>query len=740
MTNSNLVPYKVVPLYDYDTDTWSERSFDTLEEFRDFILSIFIEPGKIGFDECSRKFNEQARNFNEKGYYCNYPVRSKGYVEYWDDQKNKCRNGVIFKHKDKTWYITREYYMWINFLPIYDKISKKFKFPDVWDGQYYMALYELLAELHFKHVAVIKKRQFGSSYYHIAKLINQYWFEEGAVLKLGASLKDYINEKGSWKFLDEYRNFLNEHTAWYRHNDPDKALSWQQRFKVRINGRDTYKGLKSVIVGTSFEKDPTNSVGGPCTYFFHEEAGIAPKMDVTYEYIRPALQSGMVTTGTFIAAGSVGDLDQCEPLKKMILDPVANDIFPVESDLLDKNKTFGKHGLFIPEQWCMPPYIDEYGNSLVEEAIEAILIERERWKKDLDPETYQLRVSQKPINIEEAFAIRKEPLFPAHLVNAQLRKIEEGEYPCEYVDLYMDETGKIKYKKSNKQPIKDFPVPKKLEDKEGAVCIWEHPIKDAPWGTYYASIDPVGEGRTVSSDSLCSIIIYKNDIEIIEDRGEGDVKSYVDNGKIVATWCGRFDDIKKTHERLELMIRYYNAWTVVENNISLFIQYMISRKLQKYLVKKDQLLFLKEINSNANVFAEYGWKNTGTIFKNHLLSYAIEFTKEELSADYDENGKAKNVHFGIERIPDPMILKEMLAYQHGLNVDRLVAFSALVAFVTVQSSNRGAIKKVNVTEDSIEKSQNFSKLSIRSPFSNIGGYSVKFNPFFKPKSGFKNLR
>jgi hypothetical protein len=30
----------------------------------------------------------------------------------------------------------------------------------------------------------------------------------------------------------------------------------------------------------SFEKDPTNGVGGPVKYFFHEEAGIAPKMDV----------------------------------------------------------------------------------------------------------------------------------------------------------------------------------------------------------------------------------------------------------------------------------------------------------------------------------------------------------------------------------------------------------------------------------------------------------------------------
>ena len=46
----------------------------------------------------------------------------------------------------------------------------------------------------------------------MAKIINTYWFEEGSVCKIGASLKDYINDKGSWKFLDEYKTFLNEHT------------------------------------------------------------------------------------------------------------------------------------------------------------------------------------------------------------------------------------------------------------------------------------------------------------------------------------------------------------------------------------------------------------------------------------------------------------------------------------------------------------------------------------------------
>ena len=53
-------------------------------------------------------------------------------------------------------------------------------------------------------------------------------------------------------------------------------------------------------------------------------------------------------------------------------------------------------GLFIPEQWSMPPYIDEYGNSEIEEAIVAITkLERERWKNELNGEQYQLRISQK---------------------------------------------------------------------------------------------------------------------------------------------------------------------------------------------------------------------------------------------------------------------------------------------------------------------------------------------------------
>lgn len=731
--------YKEIPTY-RDGQWDSPTVFATREDFRDFLVPLFKEPGQYNFNEHSLIFNAEARKFQKQRYYCNAPVKTKDFIAYWDDQKNKCRNGIIVHSGDNSWYISRDYYMWLNFLPIYDKEEKRFDFAKVRDAQYHMALYEILAELHYKHAVILKKRQIASSYFHMAKLINQYWFEEGAVLKIGASLKDYINEKGSWKFLDEYKNFLNEHTAWYRPSEPEKVGAWQQRIKVRINNRDTYKGLKSTISSYSFEKDPTNGVGGPVTYFFHEEAGIAPKMNETYGFIKPALKSGHIITGQFICAGSVGDLDQCEPLKEYVLHPEENGFYGVHSTLLDADGTIGITGLFIPEQWSMPPYIDDYGNSKVEEALEALNAEFEKLKKNLAPEAYQLEISQHPRTIEEAFASRKVSVFPPHLVSKQLQRINDKQYSVEYLDLSRNEDGKIVATASRKLPIMEFPLSKKSDNKEGVVCIYERPHKDPEFGMYYASVDPVGEGKTTTSESLCSIYVYKNPVEIITDEGDGRVKNAIERDKIVASWCGRFDDINKTHERLELLIEWYNAWTIVENNVALFIQYMISKKKQRYLVPKDMILFLKDIGANRNVFQQYGWKNVGTIFKGTILSYGIEFLQEELDHETLPDGTIVKTIYGVERIPDPMLLKEMQAYRDGLNVDRIVAFSALVAFAKIQQSNRGLSKRIEVRKENLANSQKFSKLNY-SPFRHLGRSVTNSGSLKGPtRNAFKNIR
>lgn len=730
--------YKKIPTYNNDSKLWTETEFVERQDFVDFVLSLFKEPGQYEFDSTSFLFNAEARKFHKDKHFCFAPFGSKDFIKYWDDQKNKCRNGVIFQSGDKSWYLTRDYYMWINFLPIYDKVAKKYDFPQIWDSQYHMALYELLAELHFKHIVILKKRQFGSSYFHICKLLNQYWFEDGAVLKIGASLKDYINEKGSWKFLNEYRNFLNEHTAWYRHNEPDKVLSWKQQIKVRISGRDTYKGLGSSFTGMSFEKDPTNGVGGPVTYFFHEEAGIASKMDDTFGYLKPALKLGMITTGAFIAAGSVGDLSQCGPLKHYMYHPDDNDFYGVNSNLLDDKGNIQKIGLFIPEQWSMPPYIDQFGNSQVEEALKALDIYFESLKKRLEPAAYQLEISQHPRTLEEAFASREESIFPPHLVSQQIKRIEDKIYPVEYLELFYDEFGRVDAKNSRRIPIREFPLSAKSDNKEGVLCVWERPVPNAPWNTYIASVDPLGEGKSLTSNSLCSIIIYKNPIEVSKVDSNGVTSNYIEGDKIVASWCGRYDDLKNTHELLEKIIEWYNAWTLCEANVSQFINYMIFKKKQKYLVPKDQILFLKELHTNMTVYSDYGWKNTGTLFKSHLLSYGVQFTMEELDRETTEEGKLVKIIYGIERIPDPMILAEMSAYKSGLNVDRIVAYCALVAFAKIQLSNIGMRKRVEIKDDRPDNPGKISKLIV-SPFRHMGGTKPAFSNMPK-RSAFRNLK
>jgi hypothetical protein len=167
---------------------------------------------------------------------------------------------------------------------------------------------------------------------------------------------------------------------------------------------------------------------------------------------------------------------------------------------------------------------------------------------------------------------------------------------------------------------------------------------------------------------------------------------------------------------------------------------MIYRKKQRFLVPRSQILFLKDIGANANVFQEYGWRNTGTLFKSHMLSYAIDFLKEELYTDVDENGKVFKTVYGIERIPDPMLLKEMMAYRDGVNVDRLVSFAALVSFAKVQQANRGYKKRYEESGGKkLDNTNNFSKLS-RSLFRHIGGASSSVSGMKVPKLPFRNLR
>lgn len=748
--------YNKIPTWS-PSKQWHYSYFETKEKWKEFVKSLFKEPGKYAFDETAFEFNKHARKFNKDKLFCEAPEGSHDYIDYWDTEKEKCRKGAIYYNdKGGVWYLPRFYYHWINFLRIYRKAPPKgFHFPDVRDVQYHMALYEMLAELHDKNSAVLKKRQIASSYFHIAKIYNRYIFEDGFTAKILASNKQYIDATGSWKFLEEYHNFTNEYTAWACSNLPNKVFQWQQKVSTKTtDGRSVDIGTKATITGVTLDNDPVKGVGGAVDEIFYEEGGVAPTADITYNFMRAAMEEGGLVTGHFCIAGSVGDLGQCKPLQKFMNNPKAYDFYPVWSNLLDGNGKEGYTALFIPEQWGMPGTdnttktetiedelpplpncIDEYGNSLVEKAVAALTERYEYVKKVKTASDYQYLVSQKPRNIAEAFATRTVSVFPIKHTVKQIRKIEEGEVYLKYVELERGDNGKIIAKRSEREPIaynSSASAIMRMEDKKGCIVIHQHPGDNPEWGVYFWSADPVETGDTKTSESLASIYIYMNHIEVTRIDAEGNSTTFIEGDKLVAEWVGRYDDVNETNEQMSLLIEYYNAWGVSEKNKPSLNTYMILKKRTRHLAESREMLFDAELGMTDSTAIRYGWTNTAGTWKK-ILQYGVDSISEELcAAQIDENGKMITpARYGEERIPFINLLKEMQEYTAGGNFDRVIAYCALMAFVKVQQAKLGIKQRTERTEEKLKNSTTFTRNSFLRSIGqqNKQGSVTKVSPF-----------
>jgi len=88
-----------------------------------------------------------------------------------------------------------------------------------------------------------------------------------------------------------------------------------------------------------------------------------------------------------------------------------------------------------------------------------------------------------------------------------------------------------------------------------------------------------------------------------------------------------------------------------------------------------------------------------------------------------------------------MLIKEMREYADGVNVDRLVSFAALVAFMRIQESNRGYRKRTIMDDDAkkLQKSENLYKLK-SSPFRHMGRKRKRINGTSVKRSAFKNIK
>ena len=665
-----------------------------IKDLRSLLIDTTQNP-TTGYNLDNRVFEvtkegKQWKKTNTKGngYYCDKVSMSRDFISYWEHQKKLCYTGMLLGDL----YIPGDYYWYLNFCPIAHK-NGSFTIPDFRDTDlWYFQMLEY-ADLHGLFTICAKTRQCGVTLKLVSRLLKKFWFEQYHSSKYICSDEKYVNT--GWEILESYRDHLNTFTAWYRPLNPSKKRDWMQRQEMSDK---SYKGLKSLLKGVTNKIDSTAVVSGKTDSAVIDEGGINKLLLETTEYLIPALKEGDITHGTLHIAGAAGNISQSKGMKEIMYNPEKYGFLGVP-DLDNPNMTVG---LFIPSYWSYGSCQDKYGNSLVKEAKEKIEKDAKLEKKK-NFTSYQTWRSQRPVSLEDFFTSRTENIFPVDELNRHLTYLENNIKPLT-VDLIR--TPQIIHKLNNKPICEDFPV-KRDTLKPSSICIIEPPMSNPPWGLYYAGIDTVKPIKAPHSVSLQSIYIFK---AVHEIDGE------FSQERLVAWYTGRENKPKETFQKCLDLIEYYNARACIENNERGFIDWMLNKNKQKYILRRNELPLNKDLILTSTINnSEYGIRTTYNFKKDILFPEVEQYVGDIISEKTYDDGRLEEI-MGLTRIPDKMLIKEMIHWNPhpNSNFDRIVAFG-LGLFAARLNTTRGLI--VRTTRKSEEKPVNYREELRNSAFS-----------------------
>lgn len=680
----------------------------------------------------THKWQEAGLRFQETGYYCPHVDETADWHEFWDEEEKRIMEGITIDG----FYIPGLYYFYLNYLPIYKKQKNQYELPDLYDMDYHTFLCLEHAIFLKKHFGVIKKRQAGFSLKFCVPLIRELWFSRGSPNYI-ATYEEAQLTKAWTDILEFYKEHLNENTAWYRDFNPAKILSWRvAKDVVTESGKKLSIGRKNTLKGLILSKSASKGVGGGAKFIFADEAGVNPVLSKFLGYVKNQVRYGDVTTGTIIVSGAVGELKHLEGgLKDIILNPESHNFYWVENIWDKDNEYSGKRcGFFVPESWAFytedGQYIDEHGNSRVELAEKRILQRREELREQ-SIEDYNFEISQSPLTLMECFQYRSEKIFPSDIINHQIASIEITKDHGTFVDLFRTKNGQVRHKlldKYSARPILEFPVKNKM-DKTGVIQVWEFPKEGAPYGLYWAGVDITRDSESVNSPSIHSIHIYKGTHKLSEE--------YAAN-KIVATYRARPKEKMDWYEKAVMLLEWYNAEALVENNIRWFIQEVIKDRKQYRISKSPRWLLDITPQANSQLTTPYGVPMTDKLME-VMIDAMVRYVSEVIYVTYNEETGEPTSHYGVERIKDLFLLKEMADYKpkkeqkSGDNYDALISFG-LALLHAEKNEMLGVIQQdEEEPENNYDNSIKNTKLLLRNSFAKTS-FNNKINKYFiKPR-------
>lgn len=379
-----------------------------------------------------------------------------------------------------------------------------------------------------------------------------------------------------------------------------------------------------------------------------------------------------------------GDMTKFKDAKELMFSPDAFNFLSFE----DQKTPSRKHGLFLGAKFRMegkePSTLGDYLNankksdlynfpmlvSNEEKALEITDQEIEKRRLSGDNEAYLKEKMYYPKTVDDIFVNTVANMFDVEAAKAQQNRIKYQGLKGVAVELYNDGEG-IKHKVSSKTFITEWPL--KSQNADAPIMIWEFPIPNPPKFLYVFGVDPYRHDQAKFSTSIGAIYIYKR-IHSITGDGYQDMP--------VACYCARPKTKEEWNKNARLLVKYYNAYGLSENDELGFIEYMKSvNEAEAYLAPQPKFQTSLVINSSlkGGGTRSFGVSRSSAKVRNHLHGLLKQYLEEVIDVEKDEEGNIIREITGIARIFDYALLEEIINYYEGANVDRIVAFECALA-------------------------------------------------------------
>ena len=596
---------------------------------------------------------------------------------FFDFHRELCLNGAMMGGTYINPFLYWHLNIWhteVDIIDSYGRIAQKYANPLLRDNEWLVTNEIDRAQQEKRGLVILGIRRFAKSVLEASYIAWGATFDENSqniIAGLNAPDIKLITDK-----IDKGLNFIPEYWRWQRIED-----NWKNQVTLGIKTKSGERiPFSSILIRNLDEGNNEEAI-----------AGTKPRKLIIDEigkgnFLRglQAAIPGFTTPYGWgcspILTGTGGDMKKFMDAKSLMFD-VDNFNFLTYNNAKDDKRI---HGLFISHKYRMEAkedstlgeYLNEPASSdlhnvkmLVsneDKATEITNKNLERLKKAGDRIAYLKEKMYYPQEVDDIFLNEDTNIFDIESAKRQKTRLLQQERTGTPVILFND-GEKIAHEFTDKLPISNFPL-KNSDLKEAPIVIYEFPIDNPPYGLYVAGVDPYRQGKSAYSTSLGSVYIYKRMHEISGEK-------YQD--MFVASYCARPDKKETWEEQARLLIKYYNARALCENDDISFIEYMKSKGDAHYLEKQPE--WLKEIVPNTTVKRDYGIHRSSQKIIDYLHTCLKKYMESPIFVEKNDAGEVIREVLGVSKIFDPVLLEEIIQYNDQGNFDRIVAAELAIA-------------------------------------------------------------